>query len=64
MNLLDRISSPSDTRKLSIEELQQLADEVRAYLIESIQEFGGHFSANLGVVELTVCLHKLLETTT
>ena len=55
--LLARIESPADLRQLSQAQLQDVADELRAYLIESVASSGGHFGAGLGVVELTVALH-------
>ena len=60
--LLDKVSSPADTRGLSIAELKQLADEVRGEMIEAVSVTGGHLGAGLGVVELTVALHHVFET--
>jgi 1-deoxy-D-xylulose-5-phosphate synthase len=60
--LLDTVSSPADTRGLSIAELKQLADEVRAETIDAVSVTGGHLGAGLGVVELTVALHHVYET--
>lgn len=60
--LLDTIDSPSDLKPLSQEQLLTLADELREYLLYSAGQSGGHFGANLGVVELTVALHYLLDT--
>ncbi len=60
--LLDKVSSPADTRGLSIAELRQLADEVRSETIEAVSVTGGHLGAGLGVVELTVALHHVFET--
>ncbi|MDX2141941.1 MAG: 1-deoxy-D-xylulose-5-phosphate synthase [Rhodospirillaceae bacterium] len=60
--LLDRIAAPKDMRGLSIEELTQLADEVRAETIYSVSRTGGHLGAGLGVVELTVALHHVFDT--
>ena len=60
--LLDKVSSPADTRGLSIPELKQLAAEVRQETIESVSVTGGHLGAGLGVVELTVALHHVFET--
>ena len=62
MTLLDRIKSPADIRVLSNEELRALADEVRAFLIESCSVTGGHIGAGLGVVELTIALHHCFDT--
>ena len=60
--LLSRIDSPADLRKLPETELRAVADELRAYLIESVGQSGGHFGAGLGVVELTTALHYLYDT--
>ena len=60
--LLSSIDSPADLRKLDEEQLPQLADELRRYLIESVATSGGHFGAGLGCVELTVALHFLYDT--
>lgn len=61
--LLDRINSPGDLRELSIDELEQLAAEVREFLVEIVQGIGGggHLASNLGVVELSLVLHRLFE---
>ena len=59
---LARIDSPADLRRLGETELAELAGELRAYLIESVATSGGHFGANLGVIELTVALHYLYDT--
>ena len=60
--LLNRIESPADVRKLTRDELRALADEVRARLIEVCSHTGGHIGAGLGVVELTIALHHVLDT--
>ncbi|PLR28848.1 1-deoxy-D-xylulose-5-phosphate synthase [Caulobacter zeae] len=60
--LLDTVSSPAQTRGLSIAELKQLAQEVRAEMIDAVSVTGGHLGAGLGVVELTVALHHVYET--
>ncbi|MGE4366325.1 1-deoxy-D-xylulose-5-phosphate synthase [Thermomonas sp.] len=60
--LLSRIDSPADLRQLPETELRAVADELRAYLIESVGKSGGHFGAGLGVVELTTVLHYLYDT--
>src|SRR5512132_4032770 len=59
--LLDSIDSPADLRKLSDGQLQQVAQEVRELIINTIGEIGGHFGANLGTCELAVALHSLLD---
>ncbi len=60
--LLDRIASPADLKALSIQDLRQLADELRAETISAVSETGGHLGAGLGVVELTVALHHVFDT--
>jgi 1-deoxy-D-xylulose-5-phosphate synthase len=60
--LLDTIKSPADTRSLTTADLKQLADEVRAEMIDAVSVTGGHLGAGLGVVELTVALHHVYET--
>ncbi len=59
---LSRIQTPHDLRRFDEAELVAVADELRAYLIESVGRSGGHFAAGLGVIELTVALHFLFET--
>src|SRR3954469_7710138 len=59
--LLDRIDGPSDLHALSEDELQQVAQEVREHIIDTVGEVGGHFGANLGACEIAVALHSLLE---
>jgi len=60
--LLDTIATPAETRELSIPQLRQLADELRAETIDAVSQTGGHLGAGLGVVELTVALHHVYET--
>src|SRR3569832_204759 len=60
--LLDTVASPADTRGLSIPQLRQLAEELRAETIDAVSQTGGHLGAGLGVVELTVALHHVYET--
>src|SRR5437763_10281996 len=62
MPILERIHSPADVRRLSREELQSLATEIRARLIDVCSRTGGHIGAGLGVVELTVALHAAFDT--
>src|SRR4051794_25883496 len=62
--LLDSIDSPDDLAELSDEQLQQVAQEIRELVIDTIGEIGGHFGANLGTCELTVALHSLLDSPT
>src|SRR5215813_12712947 len=60
--LLDRVLDPADIRDFTIEQLKQLADELRRDLVEIVSVTGGHLGASLGVVELTVALHHLFDT--
>ncbi|MBD2847302.1 1-deoxy-D-xylulose-5-phosphate synthase [Paenibacillus sp. IB182496] len=57
--LLEQITKPEDLKKFTTQELEQLAAEIRSFLIEKLSETGGHLAPNLGVVELTVVLHYL-----
>ncbi|MFF2090239.1 1-deoxy-D-xylulose-5-phosphate synthase [Paenibacillus sp. NPDC058174] len=59
--LLDHINGPQDLKGLTIQELQQLAEEIRQFLIEKLSVTGGHLAPNLGVVELTLVLHYLFD---
>lgn len=58
---LDKIKSPADVKKIPTQELDRLADEVRSVLIETVSNNGGHLSSNLGVVELTIAMHKVFD---
>ena len=60
-NMLEKINSPEDVKKLNIEEKKQLAEEIRKYIIEIVSENGGHLASNLGVVELTIALHSVFQ---
>lgn len=60
--LLDKIEIPSDLRKLPIEKLPQVCDELRQFIIDVVSVKGGHFGASLGVVEMTVALHYVFNT--
>ena len=59
--ILDRITGPNDIKKLKPEEYGQLAGEIREFLINTISVSGGHLASNLGVVELTMALHLVLD---
>ena len=61
MTILPRIETPADLRSLSHEELAELAEEIRAFIVESVTTTGGHLGSNLGVVELTLALHRVFE---
>ena len=62
LKLLPNIESPEDIREYSIEQLNELVDELRHHTIETISRIGGHLAPTLGVIELTVALHKVFET--
>ncbi|MGD7068900.1 1-deoxy-D-xylulose-5-phosphate synthase N-terminal domain-containing protein, partial [Acetobacter sp. AAB5] len=59
---LDRVEYPADLRNLSVEQLKQVADELRAETVDAVSTTGGHLGASLGVVELTVALHAVFDT--
>ncbi|HEU4319529.1 MAG TPA: 1-deoxy-D-xylulose-5-phosphate synthase [Acidimicrobiia bacterium] len=59
--MIESISQPSDLRSLSYEELEQLSDEIRRFILEKVSRTGGHLSPNLGVVELTLALHRVFD---
>src|ERR1700704_867297 len=60
--LLSQISNPADLKKLDQAQLVQLCDELRQFIIDNVSIYGGHFGANLGVIELTVALHYVFNT--
>ncbi len=60
--LLDRVRIPADLRNFSAEQLRQVADELRAEVIDAVSVTGGHLGSALGVVELTVALHAVFDT--
>ncbi len=60
--LLEKINSPADLKKLSVEEMTLLAEEVRAYMLDVLSVNGGHLASSLGVVELTLALHHVFNT--
>src|SRR5216683_386441 len=60
--LLQTVDSPDDLKKLNRDQLQQLSNELRQYIIDVVSLYGGHFAASLGVVELTVALHHVFNT--
>ncbi|HSM45819.1 MAG TPA: 1-deoxy-D-xylulose-5-phosphate synthase, partial [Acidimicrobiia bacterium] len=59
--MLESISQPSDLRSLSLEQLEALCEEIRSFILEKVSKTGGHLSPNLGVVELTLALHRVFE---
>ena len=62
LNTLHKIDSPADLRNLSRDELDEVCNEIREYIIETVEEKGGHFASPLGVVDLTVALHRVFDT--
>lgn len=61
MQLLDGLNSPKDIKEMTLPQLKQLCSEIRTYLIHTISQTGGHLASNLGMVELTVALHKVFN---
>src|SRR3990170_8251131 len=64
MSILESISSPADLRGLTREELDALAEEIRSFILDKVSKTGGHLSPNLGVVELTLALHRVFDSPT
>src|ERR1700755_2371251 len=60
--LLKTVNSPEDLKKLTRDQLQQVSDELRQYIIDVVSLYGGHFAASLGVTELSVALHHVFNT--
>ncbi|MGN0661732.1 MAG: 1-deoxy-D-xylulose-5-phosphate synthase N-terminal domain-containing protein, partial [Faecalibacterium sp.] len=60
--LLEQIEQPADLKKLTSRQVEQLCGEIRQFLLENISKTGGHLASNLGTVELTIALHRVLET--
>ncbi|TYO98752.1 1-deoxy-D-xylulose-5-phosphate synthase [Geothermobacter ehrlichii] len=61
MSVLDRIGSPADLKELDRSELKQLAEELRREIVQTVSRTGGHLASSLGVVELTIALHRVLD---
>ena len=61
MKYLDKIASPADVKKLNDDQLDDLAGEIRNVLIDTVSKNGGHLASNLGVVELTIALHRVFD---
>ena len=57
-SLLESVNSPADLRTLSFEQLDELSSQIRDFLIEKVSRSGGHLGPNLGVVELTIAIHR------
>ncbi len=60
--ILERINSPEDLRRLSLEELERLAEELRDFIIKTVSKTGGHLASSLGAIELTLALHYVFQT--
>ena len=61
MSILDRIKSPDDLRSMSLAELNELSSEIRSFLVNNVTKTGGHLGPNLGVVELTLAVHRIFD---
>ncbi|NDC19918.1 MAG: 1-deoxy-D-xylulose-5-phosphate synthase, partial [Microbacteriaceae bacterium] len=61
MSILNGITKPSDLKKLTDSEMSSLAQEIREYLVKTITSTGGHLGPNLGVVELTLAIHRVFD---
>ncbi|MFD4457775.1 1-deoxy-D-xylulose-5-phosphate synthase [Nocardia sp. NPDC058480] len=61
MGVLSRVDSPEDLRRLSVPQLRELAGEIREFLVQKVAATGGHLGPNLGVVELTIALHRIFD---
>jgi 1-deoxy-D-xylulose-5-phosphate synthase len=61
LSVLDRVNGPEDLKQLSSEELTTLAEEIRAYLVSSVSKTGGHLGPNLGVVEVSLAIHRVFN---
>ena len=59
--ILDHINSPADLKALSLAECDQLANEIRTFLVQAVSRTGGHLGSNLGAVELTLALHRVFD---
>ena len=59
--ILDQIQNSKDIKSLSIDELNTLAEDIKVFLVESIEKTGGHLSSNLGTIELTLALHYVFD---
>jgi 1-deoxy-D-xylulose-5-phosphate synthase len=64
LSILEQINNSADLKNLTLPELKQLCAEIRSFLIENVSKSGGHLASNLGVVELTVALHRILDVET
>ena len=60
-SFLNGVDSPADVKKLKVEQLKALAEEIRRFILTSVSKTGGHLASNLGVVELTLALHYVFD---
>ena len=60
LNILNKVNSSNDIKSLSAEELPELCEELRKFIIQNVSKTGGHLASNLGTIELTVALHLSL----
>ena len=58
--MLEQITCPADLRRLSYDQLNSLSSDIRQFIVDTVEENGGHLGSNLGVVELTIALHRVL----
>ena len=61
-NILDKVNTPKELKKLNIKEKEQLANEIREKVINTVSKTGGHLASNLGITELTIALHSVFNT--
>ena len=61
MKILDKINSPSDLKVLDEDKLPILAEEIREFLIDKVEKCGGHLASNLGIIELTIAIHRVFD---
>ena len=61
MKYLDNINNVNDLKKLKINELEELSNEIRSFLLNKISTVGGHLASNLGIIELTIALHYVFD---
>ena len=61
MGLLDKIKKENDIKNLDLDDMPELAKEIRSFIIESVSKTGGHLASNLGAVELTMALHRCMD---
>ena len=60
-DILDRINSPDDLKLVAAKQIPALCEEIRSFLIQNVEQQGGHLASNLGVCELTVALHRVFD---